>query len=236
MNTLFIMSKRNEPKKRGLFQRSFMIQNYAIIEELHVNMDKGLNIMKPFFEDNDLDYESELIIRREISPAGKSRAFVNDTPVTLSILQVLTKSLVDMHQQFDTLDIHSAKWQMEVLDSLAGNAKTLKGYQAEYKEYKAAEKRLKTLEEEAANALKELDYITFQFTELDEASLEHDEQESKEQLLNRLSGTEDIQRVASGAHFAIDESDQSIINQLQTISHDLDNIKDLDPKLNESYE
>ena len=161
---------------------------------------------------------------------------MNDTPVTLAILQELTKSLVDMHQQFDTLDIHSSKWQMEVLDSLAGNTKLLSAYQLEFKEYKVAEKRLKTLEKEAANALKELDYITFQFTELDEASLEFDEQESKEQLLNRLAGTEDIQRVANSAYFAIDESEQSIINQLQIISQDLDNIKELDPKLSESYD
>ncbi len=263
---------------------SLEIQNYAIIEELHVRLDKGLNIitgetgagksillgalglimgkradkkvlyhqdrkcivearfditsydLKDFFEMHDLDYEEELIVRREISPSGKSRAFVNDTPVTLAVLQELTKSLVDMHQQFDTLDIHSPKWQMEVLDSLAGNGKLLSKYQTEYKEYKIAEKRLKELEEAAANALKELDYITFQFTELDEASLEHDEQEVKEQLLNRLSGTEDIQRVASSAHFAIDESEQSIINQLQSISNDLDNIKELDPKLDSSYE
>ena len=263
---------------------SLEIQNYAIIEKLHVALDKGLNIitgetgagksillgalglimgkradtkvlyhqdrkciveasfniksydLKGFFEANNLDYDVELIIRREISPVGKSRAFVNDTPVTLAILQELTKSLVDMHQQFDTLDIHSSKWQMEVLDSLAGNAKLLSAYQLEFKEYKVAEKRLKTLEKEAANALKELDYITFQFTELDEASLEFDEQESKEQLLNRLAGTEDIQRIANSAYFAIDESEQSIINQLQIISQDLDNIKELDPKLSESYD
>ena len=263
---------------------SLEIQNYAIIEKLHVALDKGLNIitgetgagksillgalglimgkradtkvlyhqdrkciveasfniksydLKGFFEANNLDYDVELIIRREISPVGKSRAFVNDTPVTLAILQELTKSLVDMHQQFDTLDIHSSKWQMEVLDSLAGNAKLLSAYQLEFKEYKVAEKRLKTLEKEAANALKELDYITFQFAELDEASLEFDEQESKEQLLNRLAGTEDIQRVANSAYFAIDESEQSIINQLQIISQDLDNIKELDPKLSESYD
>ena len=263
---------------------SLEIQNYAIIEKLHVALDKGLNIitgetgagksillgalglimgkradtkvlyhqdrkcivearfniksydLKGFFEANNLDYDIELIIRREISPVGKSRAFVNDTPVTLAILQELTKSLVDMHQQFDTLDIHSSKWQMEVLDSLAGNTKLLSAYQLEFKEYKVAEKRLKTLEKEAANALKELDYITFQFTELDEASLEFDEQESKEQLLNRLAGTEDIQRVANSAYFAIDESEQSIINQLQIISQDLDNIKELDPKLSESYD
>ena len=222
---------------------SLEIQNYAIIEKLHVALDKGLNIitgetgagksillgalglimgkradtkvlyhqdrkcivearfniksydLKGFFEANNLDYDIELIIRREISPVGKSRAFVNDTPVTLAILQELTKSLVDMHQQFDTLDIHSSKWQMEVLDSLAGNTKLLSAYQLEFKEYKVAEKRLKTLEKEAAIALKELDYITFQFTELDEASLEFDEQESKEQLLNRLAGTEDMQKL-----------------------------------------
>ena len=174
---------------------SLEIQNYAIIEKLHVALDKGLNIitgetgagksillgalglimgkradtkvlyhqdrkcivearfniksydLKGFFEANNLDYDIELIIRREISPVGKSRAFVNDTPVTLAILQELTKSLVDMHQQFDTLDIHSSKWQMEVLDSLAGNTKLLSAYQLEFKEYKVAENRLKTLEE-----------------------------------------------------------------------------------------
>lgn len=263
---------------------SLQIQNYAIIEELQIDLHNGLNIitgetgagksillgalglimgkradtkvlyhqdrkciveatfdineyqLQGFFDDYELDYDQELIIRREISPAGKSRAFINDTPVTLNILQMLSHSLIDMHQQFDTLDIHSNKWQMEVVDSIGGNISALQDYQAEYSKYKSAQKKRDSLEAAAAAATKELDYITFQFNELDEAGLEHDEQELKENLLQRLTSTEDIQRVTNAGHYMIEAADQSITEKLQSLAKDLDDVKSLDPQLAEVYD
>lgn len=192
--------------------------------------------LKDFFDTHDLDYEAILIIRREISPTGKSRAFVNDTPVTIQLLQELTKYLVDMHQQFDMLDIHSTRWQLEVIDSLAGNYDLLTRYQSEYKAYTLANKQLGKLRNAAAAALKELDFITFQHDELAAADLEEDEQTTKEQLLQRLSSSEDITRITSGVYYMLDESEQSIINQLQTLSYEVEQVKELDPQLVDIYD
>lgn len=263
--------------------KSLDISNYAIIEALHVDLHKGLNIitgetgagksillgalglimgkradkkvlyhqdqkciveacfsldgeeLKPFFEQNDLDFEPELIIRREIATSGKSRAFVNDTPTTLAILQQLSDKLIDMHQQFDTLDIHSASWQMEVLDCLAGNEKLLNKYQAQFKHYKKAIAQLQKLKDEAATAKRELDFVTFQYNELDEAQLELDEVEVKEQLLNKLNSAEDIQRITQQAYYNIEESEQSIVEQLVAIQREISEIQGLDPKLEETH-
>lgn len=263
--------------------KSLDISNYAIIEALHVDLHKGLNIitgetgagksillgalglimgkradkkvlyhqdqkciveacfsldgeeLKPFFEQNDLDFEPELIIRREIATSGKSRAFVNDTPTTLAVLQQLSDKLIDMHQQFDTLDIHSASWQMEVLDCLAGNEKLLDKYQTQYKKYKKAIAELQKLKDEAATAKRELDFVTFQYNELDEAQLELDEVEVKEQLLNKLNSAEDIQRITQQANYNIEESEQSIVEQLVAIQREISEIQGLDPKLEETH-
>ncbi|MFM8487785.1 MAG: DNA repair protein RecN, partial [Bacteroidota bacterium] len=98
--------------------------------------------LKSFFDEHELDYDSEVFIRREVSPAGKSRAFVNDTPVNNQVLQRLTETLVDLHQQFDTLDIHNVNFQLRMIDALADNAALLKEYQSGYRRYASDRKKL----------------------------------------------------------------------------------------------
>src|SRR5690606_655129 len=88
--------------------------------------------LKTFFEKNELDYEKEVVVRREITPSGKSRAFINDTPVNLDVLRQLSAALIDLHQQFDTLDIHEVSFQLRMVDALAGNATPLRQYQNEF--------------------------------------------------------------------------------------------------------
>src|SRR5882762_5842719 len=119
-----------------------------------------------FFKANDLDAEDEVVIRREIAPNGKTRAFVNDTPVNLEQLRQLSSLLVDLHRQFDTLELGESDFQREVLDALAGQTASLEGYQTCYRSWLAAGKELAAMQEKKAQFNKELDYNKFLFDEL----------------------------------------------------------------------
>jgi DNA repair protein RecN (Recombination protein N) len=174
--------------------------------------------LKEFFEEQELDYDTELVIRRELSPAGKSRAFVNDTPVNNQILQRLTESLIDLHQQFDSLDIHHVNFQLRMIDALADNAPMLKEYQAGYRQYTSDRKRLAELLDRSANGAKEMEFMQFQFKELHQAELQSGEQEQLEAELLRLSNAEDIKRTYGAANNYLSESEQNIIGQLREIA------------------
>ncbi|MFM8361308.1 MAG: AAA family ATPase, partial [Haliscomenobacter sp.] len=97
--------------------------------------------LKDFFQENDIDYDDELVLRRELTPSGKSRAFINDTPVNLKALQDLCGQLVDLHQQFDTLDIHNASFQLKMLDALAGNKEAANAYRQLFRSYQSNKRR-----------------------------------------------------------------------------------------------
>ena len=140
--------------------------------------------LQPFFEENDLDYLAECIIRRELSPSGKSRAFVNDTPVRLGTLKQLTGSLIDLHEQFDTLDIHNVSFQLRMMDALAGNDALLQDYQSHYKKYIADKKRLLQLIEQSERSSQETDFLQFQLNEFNEVELMANEQEKLEEEQN----------------------------------------------------
>src|SRR6202046_557713 len=131
-----------------------------------------------FFQADDLDItDNEIVIRREIAPSGKSRAFVNHTPVNLEQLRKLSSLLVDLHRQFDTLELGESDFQREVLDALAGQAEALVAYQAAYREWQTATRELATLLTQRAQFNKELDYNKFLFDELKEAGLRERELE-----------------------------------------------------------
>ena len=149
--------------------------------------------LEPIFEENDLDYDTHTIIRREILPSGKSRAFVNDTPVALSQLQSLAPYLVDIHSQNETLEIISESFQMEVIDALAGNSDLLKRFQAEYSEFKSNQRKLLALNQQKSDEIKELDYNTFLFNELQQAGLKNLNQEELEETYETLNNSETIQ-------------------------------------------
>lgn len=189
--------------------------------------------LKSFFEENDLDYEAELIIRREITPSGKSRAFVNDTPANLKVLQQISAVLVDLHQQFDTLDIHQMGFQLRLLDALAGNQEQLAEYQAKFRSYTRDRQQLERLRQQNATAQQELDFKRFQLAELEEAMLLPDEQGALEREFSSLSHAEDTKRTTADAFQFLCESEQSIIDQLQTLTQSLQSAAKVDPKVEE---
>lgn len=187
--------------------------------------------LQPFFEQEELDYEDELVIRREITPTGKTRAFINDTPVNLKLLQQISGSLIDLHQQFDTLDIHNVSFQLRMLDALANNGALLRDYQSVYHNYTTDCRTLQNLIDRNRNATKEMDFLSFQLEEFNEAELIAGEQEELEGELNRLTNAEDIKRATSGAFQYLSEAEQSIIGQLEELSHTLEGLGKIDQKL-----
>lgn len=174
-----------------------------------------------FLSNNDLDKEDEIIIRREIAPNGKSRSFINDTPVNLSQLKSLAVLLVDLHQQFDTLELHSENFQREALDAFSGNGTLLLQLKAQYDKYAKALKELHLLQEEQHLANKELDYNKYLFTELEELSLKENELEELDIELKLLSNAEHVKRQLFGIYAELKDGEQPIIQQLKSIQHKL---------------
>ena len=193
--------------------------------------DVGPYQLEGFFEAHDLDYETETSLRREITPSGKSRAFVNDTPVRLGVLKELSNKLIDLHQQFDTLDIHDAGFQVRAIDAIANNKKALGAYQKVYQQYEKDKRQLQRLIEQSKAASKETDFLTYQLNELTEAELEAGELSSLEMEQKRLTNAEDIQRILGGAAMQINEHEQSICSQMTDLSNSVSSLSDFHPKL-----
>ncbi|MEO8569842.1 MAG: AAA family ATPase, partial [Ginsengibacter sp.] len=188
-------------------------------------------LIKEFLQDNDLDLDEEIVIRREIATGGKSRAFINDTPVNLLQLKKLSSLLVDLHQQFDTLELGDNDFQREVIDALAGNAKDIAQYKSEYKNYSLASKELERLKEEQALANREFDYNKFLFDELEEFDFSENEIENIEGEIKLMSNAENIKLVLSESYFQLQESDQPLVQQLKLISNKLQSLHDFHPAL-----
>lgn len=195
--------------------------------------DLGAHDLRDFFAENDLDYETEVVVRRELTPSGKSRAFVNDSPVTLKVLQDLSAELIDLHQQFDTLDIHNLSFQLRMIDALAGNKELLLQYRNIYREYSANQRRLSELLNRNEQSTKEMDFIQFQLEEFNKAELVSGEQETWEEELTRLSHAEDIKRTLGMAFDILTENEQSIVGQMQSLSVALVTIGKYAPNLGE---
>jgi DNA repair protein RecN (Recombination protein N) len=145
-----------------------------------------------FFENNDIDYDDETIIRREILPSGKSRAFINDTPVNLQQLQDVSNFLIDVHSQHQTLELSEENFQFQIIDSIASNHDLLSQFQLELKKYKSAKTALELKKDALANTLKEKDYTAFLFDELETANLKSGEQEELEKTYETLNNVEFI--------------------------------------------
>jgi DNA repair protein RecN (Recombination protein N) len=145
-----------------------------------------------FFENNDIDYDDETIIRREISPSGKSRAFINDSPVNLQQLQDVSNFLIDVHSQHQTLELSEENFQFQIIDSIANNHDLLSQFQLELKKYKSAKTALELKKDALANTLKEKDYTAFLFDELETANLKSGEQEELEKTYETLNNVEFI--------------------------------------------
>ncbi|WP_353197656.1 DNA repair protein RecN, partial [Parapedobacter defluvii] len=171
--------------------------------------------LKVFFAEQDLDYEQETIIRREVSIDGKSRAFVNDTPVTLQVLKALAEKLIDIHSQHATLQLNTEAFQLLTLDSVAQNQPLRERYAAAYQSHKTTSARLSALKEEAGRAQAEADYHQFLYEELAAANLEIGEQEQLEAEQQRLEHAEEIKRSLLGAVFALEDNEVSAIALLK---------------------
>ncbi len=198
------------PKEKCVIEGYFDVKNYDI---------------KAFFDENELDYDTEVVVRREITPAGKSRAFINDTPATLKQLQQLSSSLIDLHQQFDTLDIHNVSFQLRMIDALADNKKILEQYQAQYKKLQVEKRKLADFIAQSANASKEVDFLTFQLAEFDKTELVAGEQEKMEAELQRLSNAETIKRIMDATFRQLQDSETAVTSQLDELIKNLASIK-----------
>ena len=177
--------------------------------------------VKEFFAANDLDNEKEILIRREIASNGKSRGFINDTPVNLSQLRSLSVLLVDLHQQFDTLDLGTENFQRDVLDAFAGNAELLVKLKEKFTNYTKAKKELDALQVQQNNADKELDYNKFLFEELEELSLKENELEELDAELKLLSNAENIKQQLGSIYYELKDSDQPMVQQLKVLQNRL---------------
>ncbi|HET7119050.1 MAG TPA: DNA repair protein RecN, partial [Hanamia sp.] len=187
--------------------------------------------VKEFLQNNDLDSEPEILIRREISANGKSRAFINDTPVTLLQLKQLSSLLVDLHQQFDTLQLNSNDFQREVIDALAGNGKLLEQYQTVFKKYRIVLQELEKLRAEQSAANKELDYNQFLFDELEEANFQENEIENIDAEIKLMSNAENIKSTLADIYFQLEESEQPVVQQIKSIFNRLQTLQNIYPEI-----
>src|ERR1044072_8396931 len=185
-----------------------------------------------FFQQHELDLEEDnLIIRREISAAGKSRAFVNDTPVNLSQLADLSGYLVDLHQQFDTLELEKSDFQRRVVDALVNKPEQLQQYQQQWQRYSQVQRSLKQLQEQRDSANKELDYNKFLLDELEEAAFTDNEIESLDAELKTLSHAEEIKNPRSKAVFQLKEDEQPVLQQLRQLQSSLQGLSGFQAEL-----
>ncbi len=182
--------------------------------------------LETFFEANDLDYDPWVIIRREILPNGKSRAFVNDTPTNLSVLNALTSQLIDIHSQHETLQLSDPAYQFHIIDSLSNNASYLKDYSLAFQSYKDLIKELQAFEESQQQAKKEYDYNMFLWEELEKANLKVGEQEALEKDLEKLSHVEEIKMSLAAILDISEQEPLGALNQMSNIDQQLSKIYD----------
>ena len=191
---------------------------------------------KPFFEENDLDFDEELILRRELSPTKKSRAFINDTPVTAQQLKELGNQLVDIHSQHDSLLLTNANFQLEMIDNAADNNALLAEYQGVYHKYVALKNELKSLCDKAQKNVAENDFLTFQLDELLKADLQDGEYEEVSQRLELLENAEEVKTLLAQSTNLLQESEVSILDQLNVLKSNVEHLKRFVPEAEQYLE
>ncbi len=204
------------PEKKCVVEGNFLLAGYGL---------------EAFFKENELDYAHESILRREISPSGKSRAFVNDTPVNLNILKELSLNLIDIHSQHQNLNLNQSEFQLKVVDSYARNTDLLIEYQKYFSDYKNLKKELESLTNQAAQSNSDFDYLSFRFDELEKAKLLDGEQEELEKEANTLNNTEEIQRNLAIIHTLLNEDEFSILAKLKEAHQAANRIKNVYSKI-----
>lgn len=264
--------------------KSLSIRNYALIDAVEIDLDKGLTIitgetgagksillgalglllgdradvsalsdrsqkcvvegcfniraygLKDFFTENDLDYAVETLIRREISAEGKSRAFINDTPVNLSVLRSIGELLVDVHSQHETLTLGESAFQLSIVDAVAGTEELLAESKAAFKQFRQQKEQLDALNEKEAQSKKDLDYFRFQFDELQAANLKAGEQPELESELETLENAEAIKSGLSKSAFALDGAEASLLTGITEIKNTLAGLAKFNPQIAQLHE
>ena len=180
---------------------------------------------KTFFEENDLDFDEELILRRELSPTKKSRAFINDTPVTAQQLKELGNQLVDIHSQHDSLLLTNTDFQLGIVDNAADNNQLLSDYQTVYHKFVALRNELKVLREMAQKNVAENDFLAFQLEELVKADLQDGEYEEVSQRLELLENAEEVKTLLAQSLNTLSESEFSVLDQLNDLKSNVDRLR-----------
>jgi DNA repair protein RecN (Recombination protein N) len=206
----------NNKEQKCVVEGSFLVKDYGL---------------KDFFEENDLDYANETVIRREITPEGKSRAFINDTPVNISLLKMIADNLVDVHSQHETLTLNESSFQLGAIDAVADVADLLAGYKSAFKNFRKISEQLRDLQEKEAKSKKDLDYFNFQFEELHAAQLKKDEQPELEAELQTLENAEAIKSGLSKSAFALDGAEESMLAALTEIKNTLSQLAKFNPQV-----
>ncbi len=197
------MSQLRDKEKKLVVEASFQV--------------KKTKALAAIFESADIDLDDEVILRREVAANGKSRSFINDTPVTLTQLNQVSGLLVDLHQQFDTLELGSQSFQTDLLDARSGSLDMMAGYKSEFNEYIHVAKKISGIKESIAKAEQEREYKMFLLAELDELNWQEGEGKQLEEELNMLSHAEQIRSGLARVSNALDEGEQPILAQLKSL-------------------
>ena len=254
------------------------IQNFALIQQLHLSLGKGLQVITgetgagksiilgalrlimgeradlksisnpenksiveaefklnksylPFFEENDLDFEEKTLIRREILPSGKSRAFINDVPVTLDVLKELSLKLIDIHSQFETSNLFSEEYQFKIIDGLSDNKQILEVFQSEFQLYQKLKKQLQEQEELLSKNNKEADYQNFLLAELEEIDLDNIDLYDIKNQVNAAENAENILENLGYVSGKLQQEEIGILNNLYDIKNKIQKITENAPHL-----
>lgn len=195
------------------------------------------DVLKDFFDNNDLDYEpAECILRREVNANGKSRAFINDTPVNLATIRELGEQLIDIHSQHQNLLLNKEDFQLSVVDIIARDKSQLADYQATFEDYRNALRQLQELKEQIERNRENEDFLRFQQKELSDANLQADEQGELEQTAEIMSHAEDIKRVLHEADCCLDGEETGLVGETRALSSQLHNVEDIYPDAKELAE
>ncbi len=208
-----ILGERADTSSLQNREKKCFIEGYFLVD--------NKKAVEKFLTDNEFDFEEELVIRREISASGKSRGFINDTPATVQQLKELASSLVDLHQQFDTLELGDSDFQRQVLDGLGNNGELLATFQTGFRSWQKQKNELDQLQKQKETFQKEFDYHQYIFNELDQLSLKENELENLENELKLLTNSEGIKTVLSKVYFDLKESEQPIVAQLKILANQL---------------
>lgn len=192
--------------------------------------------LKSFFETHELDFEEQTTIRREITPEGKSRAFINDTPTTLTVLKELGEHLIDIHSQHETLLLKETNFQFELVDSFAKTTELFADYKKNFQHLQKLRKQLAELNQQELTAKKELDYFQFQFNELEEASIKVGDLKALEEESETLENAEFIKGNLSKSALAINGGDENVISSLALIKQQLQSVSKFGKQFNDLFE